>query len=56
MEHNNDATKSDMEDKDTSDDSLNFVTSTPVKRKLNCEECANQSQCVFVRQENQSKG
>ena len=56
MELNDDATKSDMEDKDVSDDSVNFVTSTPVKRKFNCEECANQSQCVdcFVRQENPS--
>ena len=33
MEPNDDATKSNMEDKDISDDSVNFVTSTPVKRK-----------------------
>ena len=43
MEPNDDATKSNMEDKDISDDSVNFVTSTQVKRKVNCEECENQS-------------
>jgi hypothetical protein len=45
---------SDMEDNDSPDISVNFVTSTP--RKIACEECRTQSQCVdcFVRQENPS--
>ena len=49
-----DAEISDMEDNDSPDISVNFVTSTP--RKIACEECRNQSQCVdcFVRQENPS--
>ena len=48
------ATESNVEDKDISEDTCNFVTSTQVKRKFNCEECKNQTQCVdcFVRQEN----
>ena len=50
----NDGQISDMEDNDISDDGVNFVTSTPVKRKVNCKECKNETQCVdcFVRQEN----
>ena len=50
----NDVQISDMEDGDNSDDLVNFVTSTPVKRKIQCEECKNETQCVdcFVRQEN----
>ena len=48
----NDVEISDMEDNDSPDKIVNFVTSTP--RKIDCEECKNQSQCVdcFVRQEN----
>ena len=49
----NDAEISNMEENDSPDKSV-FVTSTP--RKIACEECRNQSQCVdcFVRQENPS--
>jgi hypothetical protein len=49
----NDGQISDMEDNDISDDGVNFVTVTPVKRKVNCKECKNETQCVdcFVRQE-----
>ena len=45
-----DAEISDMED----NDSVNFMTSTP--RKIDCEECKDQSQCVdcYVSQENPS--
>ena len=48
----NDAEKSYMEDNNSTDKSVNFVTSTP--KKIECEECRNQSQCddCFVRQEN----
>ena len=43
-----------MEDNDSPVDRVKFKTSTP--RKIDCEECRNQSQCVdcFVRQENPS--
>ena len=42
---------SDNEDNNISDDGVYFVTSSPVKRMVNCEECKTETQCVdcFVR-------
>ena len=49
--------RDDVEDSDGFED-INFVTSTPIKRKFECEECKNISQCVecFVNQHHQSEG
>ena len=52
----NDDITNDMEETDFVEDDINFVTSTPKKRKYRCEECQNTSQCVecFVNQVNGS--
>ena len=49
-----DVEESDIEKNDiTSDEKKSFTTSTPRKRKFECEECDNESQCTdcFVRQD-----
>ena len=40
-----------------SDVSENFMTSTPQKKKIDCDECKQKSQCVdcYVREEYESK-
>jgi len=41
-----------LDEENTSDENAQFLTSTPKKRKIECEECINQSQCTdcIVRQ------
>ena len=48
---------SENDDNEKLSNEVNFITSTPLKRKFDCEECHDQSQCTdcFVRQHTQNK-
>ena len=53
---NMDSEISELEEYDNEKKNVEFVTSTPEKRKFECEECHEKTHCVecYVQQENQS--
>ena len=50
----NDTLENDFMESNATGNDRNFMTSTPTKKKYDCNDCRNKSQCVdcFVQQEN----